>query len=149
MTVTRRLERSRPTSDLSVSQLSLQELHQELRRRVTNLQKQREELVEKIESIDRELEAIGAIKGSAIRGGAADGRIDGRQRRAKNKAPLAQVLVEVLKQGPPTRKEAAEAAIAAGYLSESKNFSNSVGVVLHRGKQFVKKGGKWRLADDL
>ena len=68
MTV-QRLERRRAATEMSVSQLTLTELQAELNRRIHGLQRQREELLEKLAEIDRQIKAVGgAAEGSTATG---------------------------------------------------------------------------------
>ena len=139
-----RVERVRRIGDLSVNQLSLQELQQELQRRVKNLQEQKQELLDKIDEINRELDAIGTM-GGVESPGETNGREPGR--RPRNAVPLADLLASVLMEKPLSTREASEAALEAGYRTTSRNFVNSVGVALHRDERFVKQDGKWTVAE--
>lgn len=139
-TTTRRLRKARPVADLSVAQLTLTELHQELQRRVTDLMEQKEELQQKIEAINRELTALGSLGG----GGNENGR-SGNGRR--NPVPLATMLVEILSETPMTTRDASEAALAQGYLTNSRNFQNNVSVALHKDPRFEKTDGQWHVVD--
>lgn len=144
-----RVERLRRVSDLSVGQLSLRELHQELQRRIRGLQEQKKELLDKLEEIDRELEEMIHMAPGVVVDvpGKAPNGLRGRKRH-RNEKPLADMLIEVLEDRSLTTREASEAAIAAGYRTTSKNFVNSVGVALHRDERFVKDGGRWVLKAD-
>jgi hypothetical protein len=140
----RRLQRVRPSSDLSVSQLTLNELRAELDRRVQNLQRQREELLSKLEDVDRELEAVGSV-GTDVLGHDRPNGSAPRRRKPKNDRPLREYLAEVLGEAPRTLKDAADAVLDAGYQTSSKKFSNNVNVVLHKDELFVKEDGMWRV----
>ena len=61
-----RLERVRSTNDLSVGQMTLTELQAEVRRRVQNLIKQRDELRERLAVIERELEKVAVAESSSV-----------------------------------------------------------------------------------
>ena len=143
-----RVERVRRVADLSVSQLSLRELHAELQRRITQLQEQKRELLEKIDEIEHELTEIGGMTGAAADDGpeGANGRSG---RRARNDVPLADMLADMLRDKPMTTREAADAALEAGYRTTSKNFVNSVGVALHRDERFTKEDGRWCTAGEI
>ncbi|NNE43380.1 MAG: hypothetical protein HKN12_04160 [Gemmatimonadetes bacterium] len=141
----RRLQRVRPSSDLSVSQLTLNELQAELGRRVQNLQKQREELLAKLDEVDRELENVGlvvAAPGTDRSNG--NGRAP-RRRKPQNDRPLREYLIEILGDGPRTLKDVSEAVLEAGYQTTSQKFSNNVNVVLHKDEMFTKEDGMWRV----
>jgi hypothetical protein len=125
--------------DLSVNQLTLTELHQEIQRRVNRLLAERTELRARLVEIDRDLAAIGGERtagagtpGPARRGGRRGGQ-----------PSLREVLARILHEQPRTTAEAADAAVAAGYKTESKNFRNSVSVVLNREDCFFKKDNRW------
>ena len=144
-----RLRRPRAASDLSVGQLTLVELQEELERRVRNLKCKRLELVEQIEEIDRQLTTVGLEEGESI---PAPPPVNGEsssetRRRPRNKMPLRVLLAELLDSGPMTTRELADAALASGYLTTSKNFVNNVGVALHADERFVREDGQWVLAE--
>ena len=145
MAEVRQLRRARAANDLSVGQLSLSELHHELQRRVNDLQQQKTELQERIEKIDSELAALGPI--GAIEGDPAAGAKRGAGVRGINEAPLKVVLTRVLEGRALTTRECADAVLETGYVSNSQNFANTVGVSLHREPRFVKTDGKWTVVD--
>ncbi len=147
----RRLQIQRQSTGLSVGQLSLTELHQELLRRVEKLQEDRQELVGRIAAIDLELSALPGVQpGSTIGAAPTPGSEGGtRQSRAAetrraNPRPLREVLMTVLDDGTLTTREAADAVLATGYQTSSRNFPNTVYVVLHKEENFTRTDqGKW------
>lgn len=140
-----RLRRARAASDLSVGQLTLNELREELERRVRNLKAKREEFIAQIEEIDRQLLAVGLEEGGSIPPPPPINGDSGSEtrRRPRNKTPLRVLLAELLDSGPMTTRELADAALASGYLTTSKNFVNNVGVALHADERFMRKDGQW------
>ena len=44
-----------------------------------------------------------------------------------------------------TTREAAEAVLAIGYQTTSKNFANNVATALHADHRFVKRDGRWTI----
>ena len=91
-----------------------------------------------------ELEALGAAKPKARRRRKAGRRKAARRvvRRARA-GSLSSTLAEALKaKGKWTVAEAAEAALAAGYKSKSKDFGNIVSMLLSKDKRFrrVRRG---------
>ena len=67
MTTLKKLERAR-ASDLSVNQLTLTELQAEVGRRIKVLEKQRQELLAKLTTLESELEAVGALTERTVAG---------------------------------------------------------------------------------
>jgi hypothetical protein len=142
-----------PADGLSVSQLSALELRQELDRRIRQLQAQRDEHIEKVAQIDAELKALGVRRGPKAAGERSDasppvpGRSGRRGRsRAVNQQPLVEILAAILDGGSMTARELADAALDRGYVTTSRNFTNSVSVALYRDPRFEKREGKWALA---
>ena len=140
---------------MSVGQLTLSELHQELLRRIRKLQDERTALVERIQAIDEELGSLPNVeKPDALPDAPEPGSRRGRTRQSRaastrklNKRPLHEVLTEVLGPAPLTTREAADASIEAGYITSSRNFPNTVYVTLHKDDRFTKTDdGKWTLA---
>ena len=91
-----------------------------------------------------ELEALGGAKPAAIARKKA-GRRKGARRAMKpaRAGSLSSILAEALKaKGKCAVAEAAEAALAAGYRSKSKDFANIVSMVLSKDKRFrrVRRG---------
>jgi hypothetical protein len=160
MNTTRSLRKHRPGTELSVSQLSVAELYSELQRRVDNLLAQRAHLLEQLEMIDGELSKVQSVHGGTDRRPvnatptpprsktpATNGHLP--RKRLANDRPLKDILVEILADRPRSKKEVAEAALAAGYQTTSKNFSNNVGVVLYGDDRFTAVDGVWRLVDSV
>lgn len=146
MAAPRRLQKRRLINDLTVSQLSLQELQQELKRRIQGLLSERSKLVDRLESLDQELSELGVQASSSQSGpnGARRTSSTSRARRATNDRPLIEVLHTVVGgQGPMTTGEAAKAALATGYNTHSRTFPSAVSGALARDKRFTKQGGKW------
>ena len=148
MAAPRRLQKRRLINDLTVSQLSLQELQQELKRRIQGLLSERSKLVDRLESLDQELRELGVQASSSKPepNGAKRTSSTLRARRATNDRPLIEVLHTVVGgQGPMTTGEAAKAALATGYNTHSRTFPSAVSGALARDDRFNKKGGKWIL----
>ncbi len=148
MAAPRRLQKRRLINDLTVSQLSLQELQQELKRRIQGLLSERSKLVDRLESLDQELSELGVQVSSSKSGpnGATRTSSTSRARRATNDRPLIEVLHTVVGgKGPMTTGEAAKAALATGYNTHSRTFPSAVSGALARDKRFAKQGGKWIL----
>jgi len=135
-------------NDLTVSQLSLQELQQELKRRIQGLLSERSKLVDRLASLDHELHELGvqASSSPSAPNGAARTSSTSRARRATNDRPLIEVLHNVVGgQGPMTTGEAAKAVLASGYNTHSRTFPSAVSGALARDNRFTKNGGKWIL----
>jgi hypothetical protein len=150
MNTSRNLTRRPQAVGLSVGQLSLAELHQEVLRRVRVLQEKKFDLLKELERIETELGAIGDLSASAgVPGGMSSGiRSSGAARsRRLNKVSLRDLLVRLLHNNPLSTREASEAALAAGYVTSSRNFVNSVGVAMNGDARFCRDAdGKWCLA---
>ena len=95
-----------------------------------------------------ELEGLGDVKPTAI-GRRKAGRRKAVRKGVKpaRKGSLSSTLVEALKaKGKVTVSEAADAALAAGYKSKSKDFRNIVSMMLSKDKRFKRVGrGVYRL----
>ena len=141
MSVTRNLEKRRTVGDLTVSQLSLSELRQELDRRIRNLQTERDQVLDRLALIDQELTGLGITMSQSESNGRPP-HTGGR--RPRNERPLAEVLITVLRdQGPLTTGEAAKAALEAGYATTSRTFATAVSATFARDDRFQKEDGRW------
>lgn len=118
----------------TLSKLSTQDIHAELRRRergVGKLHRQRDRLVEKLAKLDAQLLEMGAAAGST-------------RRRAKNSSTLLEALEKVLSNAIMGVTEVAEAVQKAGYRTTSPNFRTIVNQTLIKDKRFKRVGrGKY------
>jgi len=149
----RNLTRRPQAVGLSVGQLSLAELHQEVLRRVRVLQERKTDLLKELERVEAELGAIGDLSSSAAgsAGPAPTSRgAAGARSRRLNKMSLRDLLVRLLDGKAMSTRESAEAALAAGYVTSSRNFVNSVGVAMNGDARFKRDAdGKWCLVDGV
>jgi len=123
------------------SELTTEELQQELYRRAEIARKRavkRDRLLEQITQIDEELGVLGyeaetpaPTNGLCARGGS--------QRRPRNDQPLPKVLHSVMRGKTMGVTEAAEAARKAGYRSSSASFRNIVNQTLLKHPNLFKK----------
>jgi len=151
-----------PPDGTPISQLSIHELQHELQRRIKKLEEKREEHLQRAAEIEDELRSLGVIIDVDGRGKKKVTRKTGRglakasrpgssvktlawETRRANRQPLVEVLTQVLNGYALTTREAADAVLGAGYVTQSKNFANSVGVALYKDERFVKKGKQWCL----
>lgn len=139
-------------SDLTVGQLTIGELQQELRRRVEGLQAKRAELVEQLQSVEQQLRSVEAMGIAAADGSGyrpSNGARTGRKRLA-NAVPLKELLVQILhERGALTTREAADTVLERGYATTSRNFTNNVNVALNADDRFIRADGKWILAEGV
>jgi hypothetical protein len=133
---------------LSLARVSTEALKGELLRRLEALPKliaQRDELSRQI----AELEALAAVEEAPGRPRARAARKGTRKAiRAKNPVTLSEALGKALKGKENTSiAEAAEAVLASGYKSKSKDFSNLVAMTLSKDKRFERTGrGQYRVS---
>ncbi len=122
----------------TLAKMTIRQLETEIARRqksLSRLQKQRADLIKKLEDIDRRIAGLtgGDMKKSPRKQPAL------KNRRMKNKQNLVEVLVTVLKdKGRLGIREAAEAVFAAGYRSTSKTFNRIVNKTLSKHPKFQK-----------
>ena len=126
---------------LSLGKVSTAALKEELRRRLEALPKliaQRDELNRQI----AELEALGATaEAPTLEKAPAPKRKARKAKRAKNPVALPEALAEAIKgKESMSIASAAEAVLAAGYKTTSKNFRNLVKQVLSHDKRFKRVG---------
>jgi hypothetical protein len=127
------------------------ELQHELQRRIANLKKDREKLIDELHSIDIQLETLGVDPGTAtpVRAPSAAPTSKPARTRPTNERPLIEVLHDVVRdQSALTTREAAEAAIARGYQTTSKTFVNIVNTAMNKDPRFVRADGRWVVGDD-
>jgi hypothetical protein len=137
---------------MTIGQLTIGELQQELRRRVEGLQAKRAELMEQLQSVEQQLRSVEAMgiaaadgQGYRPSGGAGTGR-----KRLANAVPLKELLVRVLdERGQLTTREAADTVLERGYATTSRNFTNNVNVALNADDRFLRVNGKWALAEGV
>ena len=127
----------------TLMKVSLEDLKKEIGRRQGKLPM----LIAARDTFNRliaELEGLGGVKPTAV-----GRRKAGRRKAARKgvkparKGSLSSTLVEVLKaKGKLTVAQAADATLAAGYKSKSKDFQNIVGMTLSKDKRFkrVRRG---------
>jgi septal ring factor EnvC (AmiA/AmiB activator) len=121
-----------------LAKMTIQQLETEIARRkkiLPRLQKQRADLVKKLEEIDGRIADLtgGDVKKSPKKKPAP------KHRRGKNKQSLVEVLVAVLKdKGKLGIREAVEAVFAYGYRSTSKTFNRIVNKTLSQHPKFQK-----------
>lgn len=132
--------RGRPPGPRTLSSVSLEMLQAELRRRqsaVKPLLRKRAALASKIAAIDAQLGLLGQV---ASAGAPAQRKGPGRRGpRAKNAMGLVQVLQKVMSGKPLGVADAAKAALAAGYKTNSGNFRTVVNQTLLVNKDKFKK----------
>lgn len=132
--------RGRPPGPRTLSNVSLEVLQAELRRRqkaVKPLLKKRAVLAARLAAIEAQLGSLGQISeaGPALRG-----RRPGRRGpRAKNAMGLVHVLQKVMSGKSLGVADAAKAALAAGYKTNSGNFRTVVNQTLLVNKDKFKK----------
>ncbi|MHC4909058.1 MAG: hypothetical protein ACYTF9_04985 [Planctomycetota bacterium] len=151
---TLRVQRPRQSADRPIAELSALELKHELNRRIRKLQSDRTKLLEQLRYIEGQLREIG-VDPDAVESQpdsadlqAAVARRGGPRGPRRNRVPLVEILHGAFKQGGGlTTREAADAALAAGYETTSNSFTNIVNVTLHRDVRFVKRDGKWYEVD--
>ena len=126
-----------------LAKVSVDDLKKEISRR----QRKLPTLIAARDTLNRliaELECLGSVKPVAIRR-----RKPGRRKAARKAmkparaGSLSSTLAEALKtKGELTIPEAAEAVLAAGYMSKSKDFGNLVSMTLSKDKRFrrVRRG---------
>ena len=136
----------RPPAASRFTVAQLEEFLANRRAEIGELEGQKADLFKQIDALDREIRSHGgAAKGrrrrpgkghaAAVAGGSCRGR------RAKNDKSLAEVVSEILTGGGAKRAaEIADAALAAGYKTKSKQFRNVVYQLLIKGKQFKSTG---------
>lgn len=124
----------------SLSKLSTEELHIEIKRRertANRLAARREKLLAEVAAIDSELAAFGYEAVSSPRSRAGGGR-----KRPRNEMNLVDTLTKALKGKTMGVSEAAEAATKLGYRSSSANFRNIVNQTLLKHNKVFKKVGR-------
>jgi len=138
---------------LSLARVSTEALKGELRRRLEALPKliaQRNELNRQSAELDglaAAEEAPGRRGGSRTAPTGAARQGTRKARRGKNPVTLSEALEEALqgKESMPIA-DAAEAVLASGYKSKSKNFTNLVSMTLANDKRFERTGrGQYRV----
>jgi hypothetical protein len=116
-------------------------LKKELQRRLEALPKliaQRDDLSRQIAELEALSAGEEAPKPTKARAPKKQGR---RAKRAKNTVSLASALAEVIKtKESMSIAQAAEAVLASGYKSKSKDFPNLVSMTLSRDKRFERVG---------
>ena len=122
----------------TLTKMTIQQLETEIARRkkiLSRFQKQRADLVKKLEEIDGRIADLtgGDVKKSPKKKPAP------KYRRVKNKQSLVEALITVLKdKGKLTVREAAEAVLASGYKTTSKAFNLIVNQTLSKHPKFQK-----------
>ena len=137
------LFRSQRMAKAKLAKVSVEDLKKEISRRQRKLPM----LIAARDTLNRliaELESLGGVKPAAV------GRKKAGRRKAARKAvrparagSLSSALVEALKaRGKLTIAEAADAVLAAGYKSKSKDFRNIVSMMLSKDNRFrrVRRG---------
>lgn len=113
----------------SLSGLSVQDLHREIRRRqgrVGSLVRKHQSLLHKAEAVAEQIRELGGSVGGISSGG----------KRPKNKMPLVEALVKALDGKTMGVSEAAEAVQKAGYRTTSKSFRTIVNIALINSGKF-------------
>lgn len=148
--------RERRASDLSVGQMTLNELKNEFARRVDKLRNERAELVERIAHIDRQLSDVEVEGGPEVaplaageRAGTGAVRPRGRTR-ASNEHPLWAYLVQVLADGEiRSAKDLLDAVSERGYSSTARNPAATITATLTSRDLFQRvERGRWTLSDE-
>ena len=122
---------------VKMAKVSVEDLKKEIARR----QRKLPTLIAARDALNRqiaELEGLGSVKPVAIRRRKAGRRKAARKAMKPARAgSLSSTLAEALKaKGKLTIPEAAEAVLAAGYKSKSKDFGNLVSMTLSKDKRF-------------
>ena len=137
-------------------------MQHELQRRIRKLEDKRDEHLQRAGEIEDELRSLHVIvdvgrtakkktrrsSPKAERQATSADKRSAWETRKANKQPLVEILDSVINGTTMTTRELADAALQAGYVTQSKNFANSVGVTLYKDDRFSKKDGKWWLAAD-
>lgn len=124
-----------PKKESSISKLAttdIAELRRELAKRESvgnKLAARRDRLLKKVAEIEKEMAALGVI-----------GKAGVRVPRAKNAAPLVDVLAKMLKGKEMGIPAIVEGLPAAGYVSQSPNFRTMVNVALLKKSHFKRTG---------
>ena len=116
----------------SLSRLSIAELHAEIRRRssgVNRLHAKRARLAAKLDRLEAEIERMGG----SIGGRSTGGRRGGGGRRPRNELNLTQALAKAMGGKTMGVAEAAAAVQKAGYRTNSQNFRTQVNIALIKG----------------
>jgi hypothetical protein len=128
---------------VKLAKVSVEDLKREIRRR----QRKLATLIAARDALNcriAELEALGGTKPAAVaRKKAGRRKAARRAMRPARAGSLSSTLAKALKaKGKVTVAEAAEAALAAGYKSKSKDFANIVSMALSKDKRFrrVRRG---------
>ena len=141
------LEKGQHMAKLKLAKASVEDLKKEISRK----QRKLPTLIAARDALNcqiAELEGLGGVEPTAIRR-----RKPGRRKAARRvvkparSGSLSTALTEALKaRGKLTIAEAADATLAAGYKSKSKDFQNIVGMMLSQDKRFKRVGrGVYRL----
>jgi hypothetical protein len=123
----------------NLARLSIDDLHQELRRRQRAsgpLRRKREKLLAKLTEIERQIQELGGDLDAPRRG--VRGTVRGR-RRAVNEVPLPEALHKVLNGKTMGIAEACEAVQKAGFQTHSKNFRVMVNIALTKYPKLFKR----------
>ncbi|MFK7961153.1 MAG: hypothetical protein AB8G96_11580 [Phycisphaerales bacterium] len=147
--------RDRRPSDLSVGQMTLNELKREFARRVDKLRQERSELVERIVQIDRQLADVAVEGGPDVAPLAAGERAPhaprkrGGRTRASNEHPLWAYLQQVLVDGEVrSAKQLLEAVSELGYSSTAQNPAATITATLTSRDLFERvERGRWTLSE--
>jgi hypothetical protein len=122
----------------SLSKLSTDELHAELRRRqksLGGLHRKRKLLLSRLAKVESQIEALGDSVG-------ADRRAGSGRHRARNEVSLPKALQSVLKGKTMSVGKAAEAVQKAGFKSNSANFRVMVAIAFSKHKDLFKRVGR-------
>lgn len=132
---------------ITFKRIATNDLLAEIERRrklVPRLRRQRDKLAARLERLDAQLAGLDRLEANGRRG---PGRPPGsaaaaprRRRRARNKASLSDVLVDVVGSSPMRVTDIMQAAQKLGYRSSSKQFRNIVNQRLTKDKRFKRVG---------
>ena len=122
----------------SLEKMTTQDLKAELRRRVRDRDKliaKRNRLVDQVEAIDRQIDALGVDDAPAT----TNGRAGKRGRRVRNEMSLVDAIHKALGEKHMRIPEIVEAVRGVGYTSNSPNFANMISQALSREKKLFKR----------
>ncbi len=134
-------QKGQQMAKLRLAKVSVEDLRKEISRR----QRRLPELIAARDTLNRliaELEGLGGVKATAV-ARKKPGRRKASRRAAKpaRAGSLSSTLAEAIgAKGKLTVTEAADAALAAGYKSKSKDFRNMVGITLSQDRRFKRVG---------
>ena len=137
---------------LDISHLTVEQMEKELSRRrraLKTLERRRQKLASKLQTIDARIEELGGTALSGARVAKVAKKVKSVRRRAKNKQSLLEALKSAMAKGQAmTVPEILEAVRRVGYVSKSKTFRTIVYQTLGREKGTFKRVGHGKYAQN-